>query len=159
MEYRVIPNYENYSISNNGNLINNKSNQELKTYIAGSGYKYCRIINQFGYKKTTIHNLVCLVFLGERPNDYQIDHIDRNKLNNNINNLRYVSVSENLSNRNVRLQARRNKKDEFYNIQTIKKKGVFEGYSVVIKQIYYGFFKNIEDAINKRNEIISILNI
>lgn len=42
-----------------------------------------------------IHYLVAYHFIGERPEGLVIDHIDRDKQNNNVSNLRYVTVSEN----------------------------------------------------------------
>ena len=158
-EFKIIKDFENYSISNIGRLKNNNSNRILKTFIAGSGYEYCRIINEFGHKKITIHNLVAKEFLGVRPFKFDVDHIDRNKLNNNVINLRYVSRSENQLNKNVSCIPRINKKDEFYNIKTIKKNDIITGYSIVIKNKYYGYYINLEHAIIKRDEIISTLNI
>lgn len=159
MEFKNIPKYDNYSISSCGKLKNNKSGRILKTFIGGHGYEYCRIINNDGHFKTTIHNLVSMVFIGSRPENFEIDHIDRNKLNNNVYNLRYVSKSDNLKNKNVRTKAMRNKKDDNYNIKTIKKNNIITGYSIVIKQKYFGYFLILEDAIKKRDEIISKLNI
>ena len=40
-----------------------------------------------------------LTFVGPRPEGYQVDHIDRNRLNNRLDNLRYVSKSDNMRNR------------------------------------------------------------
>lgn len=49
--------------------------------------------------KKSIHQLVAEAFV-PNPNNYtEIDHIDRNKRNNSKSNLRWVSRSENLSNR------------------------------------------------------------
>lgn len=49
-------------------------------------------------RATYIHTLVCETFIGERPNGYVIDHIDRNKHNNRVDNLRYVTIKENREN-------------------------------------------------------------
>lgn len=47
-------------------------------------------------KKTIyIHTLVAETFLGIRPEGMVIDHIDSEKSNNNLSNLRYTTVSEN----------------------------------------------------------------
>lgn len=55
-----------------------------------------------GYLKVSIrsrsylaHRLVAETFLGEIPKGYQIDHIDRNRSNNAIENLRIVTSHEN----------------------------------------------------------------
>lgn len=68
-------------------------------------YVYKQDFNSDGYLtvrvrhvRTTVHRLVALAFLGERPAGMVIDHIDRNKANNNISNLRYCTPSENSRN-------------------------------------------------------------
>ena len=49
--------------------------------------------------KKSIHQLVAQTFI-PNPNNYtEIDHIDRNKKNNSKNNLRWITRSENMSNR------------------------------------------------------------
>ena len=61
------------------------------------GYIRC-YLNQKPYKK---HRLIALQFIpnDDPDNKLEVDHIDRNKLNNHINNLRWVSHSENNKNR------------------------------------------------------------
>lgn len=51
---------------------------------------------------TYVHKLVAEYFIGPRPNGYVIDHIDGNYLNNRADNLRYVSLSENINNPNTK---------------------------------------------------------
>lgn len=159
MEFIIITNYENYGISSTGLLKNFKTNRVLKTFKGGSGYEYCRIINNDGYKKTTIHNLVAKFFIGDKPDGFEVHHIDRNKLNNNVNNLKYVSKSENCLNRNVSTKKRKNRKDEYYNITKIINNDKYVYYIVKINQKYYGCFKTLDDAIKKRDLIISTINI
>ena len=50
-------------------------------------------------KTYSYHSVITYAFHGPRPEGYVIDHIDRNKDNNNPNNLRYCSQSENIANR------------------------------------------------------------
>lgn len=159
MEFKVISNYPNYAISNSGVLINTNTKRELKYWISNAGYYCCRIINEDGHKRVSIHSLVAMMFLGDKPVGHVIDHIDRDKLNNNHSNLRYATKSANSLNVNVRTQARVCRQDGNYNIHEIKKYGMITGYTVVIKQKYYGYFNTIDEAIAKRNEIISTLNI
>lgn len=154
-EYREIPEYPNYMISNFGNLKNKKTDKILNQWIAGRGYNYCRIININGQKKITIHSLVAKIFIGERPINFDIDHIDRNKLNNRVDNLRYLTKSENALNKNIEIKPRKNNNSETHHI--IKNK--YEKFEVRIKCKYYGSFTNIDDAISKRDEIISQFNI
>ena len=58
-EFRVIKDFENYSVSNLGNVRNNKTNIILKPYI--NSHKYCSVsIFDNGKKKKNIriHRLV-----------------------------------------------------------------------------------------------------
>lgn len=57
--------------------------------------------NKKHYRRATyVHNLVAEAFIGDRPDGYVIDHIDGNYLNNNVDNLRYVTQLENCHNPN-----------------------------------------------------------
>ncbi len=49
-------------------------------------------------KATSVHRLVLETFNGEIPQGYEIDHIDGNKQNNALSNLRCVTHIDNLAN-------------------------------------------------------------
>ena len=48
-----------------------------------------------------IHRAVAECWLGDCPNGYEVDHIDRNSHNNDYRNLRYVTHSEQMKNRKL----------------------------------------------------------
>lgn len=98
MEFEPLKNFEGlYQINRNGEIktIKRQGTDEriLKPAIGKHGYK-CVSLYQNGKPKTyTIHRLLGIQFL-ENINNYPIiDHIDRNRLNNNLSNLRWVNYS------------------------------------------------------------------
>jgi hypothetical protein len=88
--------FEDYEISNLGNC--RRKNNIIKGSIQNRGYRYFQVQRDDKRINLLFHHLVAKCFLGERPEDFVIDHIDRNKLNNNVENLRYVTQKENLKN-------------------------------------------------------------
>lgn len=64
-------------------------------YIFKQDHKDCyRCIKRNG-KTIYIHHLVAESFIGVRPEGLVLDHIDGDKTNNHVSNLRWISVSEN----------------------------------------------------------------
>jgi hypothetical protein len=93
--------FENYEISNFGNCRRELKNGEYKIVkgsIQNRGYRYFQTKRNKKRQNYLFHHMVMECFKGERPEKLVIDHIDRNKLNNHIDNLRYVSQKENLKN-------------------------------------------------------------
>jgi len=88
---------EDYEISNYGNC--RKKDKIINGSIQNKGYKYFQLQRNGKRINYFFHHLVAQAFLGERPTGLVIDHIDRNRLNNNVTNLRYVSQKENTNNR------------------------------------------------------------
>lgn len=96
LEYwRPIPGYEDkYYISNLGRVKNAKG-KVIKLQRNNRGYAIYSFNNR-GKNTLYIHHLVMEVYGDHKPApNYQIDHIDGNKLNNCISNLEWVTPSEN----------------------------------------------------------------
>jgi len=74
----------------------------LKQSLSKNGYYTVglRKKNQ-GMKSMTIHRLIGLHFIDNPNNLPVIDHINRNRTDNNLNNLRWTSYSDNCINRDV----------------------------------------------------------
>ena len=98
MAWKKIKQNENYSINENGEIRNDKTNKILsQTLNSGNGYMcidlYC------GNKRTKycVHRLLAEAFLPNPESKPCIDHIDGNRQNNALENLRWATYSENNS--------------------------------------------------------------
>ena len=90
----VINDYPLYSISNLGNVKNNKTNLHLKIDHNKNGYCQVKLYNPKP-KTKTIHRLVALHFIENSENKQEVNHKDGNKENNCVDNLEWVTKKEN----------------------------------------------------------------
>jgi hypothetical protein len=99
-EYRKINGFENYEVSNLGNVRNVETGRILKI---GSNLGYKNVGLRSNNKRYTvfIHRLIAKAFLPNPDNREQVDHIDNDRANNNINNLRWCTNQENQFNKNI----------------------------------------------------------
>lgn len=93
----IIDDFDNYSISNYGRVKNNKTDIILKLRIAGDYYRIGLRKNNKRYMLYP-HELVAKYFIDNPDNKSLIHHLDNNKLNNNVNNLCYYNIDDNLYN-------------------------------------------------------------
>ena len=102
-EWKYIPNYENRYIINKEGLIKSLITNKIleNNYILNFEQSYIsiKLIDVNGYRKFHyVHRLVYLTFKGEIDENMVIDHIDQNKFNNKLENLRMITSSENSKN-------------------------------------------------------------
>lgn len=146
--YRQVEDYDNYEISNIGNIRNSITGKILKQKCR-KGYKAIDLWKQNTMKTFGVHRLVAIAFLDNPNNKPVVDHIDGDKLNNNVENLRWATLSENKMNSNI------------YSNNTSGCKGVYFCNShkrwvarigVNKKCIHLGYYKKYQDAIKARKE-------
>ncbi|MBQ9657346.1 MAG: HNH endonuclease [Clostridia bacterium] len=87
----------NYAVSSLGRIKNTKTNRLLNPSELGNGYKQVSLkMNDTGkFKKEYIHRLVAKYFIENPDNKKEVNHKDGNKNNNNMDNLEWVTPSEN----------------------------------------------------------------
>jgi len=77
-----------------------KSPKLIEGNIGSNGYLYVSLTINGKHVKRTIHSIMAEVFLENTHKHRNIDHINRDKTDNRLENLRYFSQSYNMLNRN-----------------------------------------------------------
>ena len=108
--WKDIENFSKYQVSNLGNIKSKERYTKakdseiihrkaflLKGFVNKKGYKQVTLYDDNGKPKTMrVHKLVALTFIENENNLPQINHIDGNKLNNEVSNLEWISNYDNM---------------------------------------------------------------
>ena len=128
---KEIPGHSGYFITEDGKVYSNhvgNTLRELKPQLTHKGYHKV----MFRDKKTYfIHRLVCLTYLPNPDNLPQVNHIDKNKINNHVSNLEWCDNTYNLrysKARDWKVMTPNGDIIEVHNLtQWCKENGVFQG--------------------------------
>lgn len=92
----IIDNIEtDYDIYENGDIYSHKTNTVLKGSLFNTGYRMVRLTINGKKKAYAVHRLVAETYILNPNNLPIVNHIDGNKLNNDVSNLEWVSQSQN----------------------------------------------------------------
>jgi hypothetical protein len=157
--WKTIEEFPDYQVSNQGRVKSlwgryNISERILKLNLVGrKGEQYyaVNLYNQSGKRQTTkVHKLVALAFLPNPENLPVIDHINRNKLDNTITNLRWYSHEGNLYNSTPR----KSKLQQQFIYPTSQDKYLVNIRRRTLK--YSKVFDTLEEAIVQRDTLFAI---
>ena len=139
---KEIKNYENYLISDNGEIYNIKKCCYMKPNLGKSGYYRIKLSNNGVKKIFLVHRLVAETYLKNEFNKPQVNHINGIKTDNNIKNLEWSTRQENM--------------------QHAYKNGLMKGFyekahKIVINTQNGVFYDSLSDAANSLNMNYSTL--
>lgn len=144
-EWKPIPGFEEYEVSNFGRVKHNicKGNRAIKYISTKTSHGYRRVSlkqKEGGYKVIFVHRLVADAFLEKIAGKDTVDHINRNRADNRVENLRWADHSD--QNRNK--------------YRTVSKSGHKYIQPTHANTYVIQFtIKTLEDALRFRDDIIS----
>ena len=99
-EYRPIKDYPNYEVSSLGNIRNIVTGKQMSPSVR-EGYVKCALTNEDARKTHFVHRLVAIAFIPNLENKSDVNHKDKNKINNCVENLEWMTRKENSIHRSL----------------------------------------------------------
>lgn len=172
-EWRPIPGYEGYyEVSSNGRvrsldrvrpvgnrhggtLLRRDKGNVISPCANGNGYVYDSLQRGTGTRQNLyIHRLVAQAFLGNPIGKYDVDHINHDRADNRVENLRWVSHEENIRHSaHLMRHPKQNAKPTNCGERYIRERdGRFILY--IRKYAIYKSFDSLDAAVDFRNEVM-----
>jgi len=92
--WKPVDQFPNYNVSNLGNIKNIITNKLLKIMYK-DGYVNISLKHNELKKTFKVHRLIALAFIENPENKSDVNHKDKNKINNNVSNLEWMTRKEN----------------------------------------------------------------
>lgn len=150
MAWRTITTHPTYEVSNAGEVRNVVTGKVLKNRFDKDGYHRVNLYDLHKNMTTgRVHRLVAQYHIANPDNKLYVDHVDRNKTNNAVSNLRWATQIENEANKDYWVR----KTDGTHYI-TAKPSGSFE-VNIQGRTKFRKNYKTIEEAIQARDAFIA----
>jgi len=151
-----IIDYPNYLLYEDGKVYNQKYKRYLKQNAnRRTGYLYVILSKDGKMKSRDIHRLVGLHYIPNPENKPCLDHKNRIKTDNRVENLRWATHSENQQNRGIQ----KNNKLGIKNICYHKSGNRYEYKKMINKVKHQKYFKTFEECIQYKKDYEDSLEI
>ena len=151
-----IVDYPNYLIDEKGIIYSKKSNKYMKPYL--SCKKYLRISLWTNGKRNQlyVHRLVAETFIPNPENKPEVNHIDGDKVNNNVSNLEWVTPKENMKHAyTLKHLNMGNRKINKTTVKKIRQKYIPRKHTILMLSKEYGISESqIQRIVNNENWIL-----
>ena len=139
-----IQGYPNYLIYQDGRVWSNiRKGRFLKHGVTKGGYHQVGISQDKKPKRFYVHRLVAIHYIPNPDNKPEVDHINQDKSDNRLENLRWVTSLENGQNQGDRIDNTSGHKNICYQ----KRKNTWHFKKTINKKTYRKFFRTKIDAI------------
>jgi hypothetical protein len=148
-QWKLINGETEYMVSDMGNVMSLKHGKMklLKPQDLNNGYKYVRLS---AGKNSKIHKLVLNTFMNNDDKKYCVDHINGNRSDNRLINLRYATSSENRFNSRTSTKNTSQYTGVCFDIAHNK----WKAYITVNGKNHHKLFKEKEDAVKHRQFLL-----
>ena len=144
-EWKPVVGYELYQVSSTG-IIKNKHEHVMSTHAVPGGYLQVQFSNSGKSKSKLVHCVVAEAFVPNPDNMREVDHINRNRTDNRVENLRWSTRRDNC------LNTHRHDR-EMYGITLVKNR-----YKVRLtfhnRNITIGRYRILDDAKKARDDAL-----
>tara|TARA_R110001632_G_scaffold198946_1_gene321290 strand:- start:185 stop:643 length:459 start_codon:yes stop_codon:yes gene_type:complete len=150
----AIEGFEDYLIFEDGKVFSIKTNIFLKPCKDGGGYLQITLSKNGKQYTKSIHRLMGLNLIPNPDNKPEIDHIDRNRTNNNLTNLRWTTKAEQSQNTGVS----KNNKLDIKNISYDKSQDRYRFQKIINGNYHSKRFITLDEAVAYKEQYELTLN-